>query len=1026
MDMDPRKPVFVTFLTLLLCVSSVLADDATTGGSIAVTPDGSVSADTTVITIPWPASDIYPMRVGLTWVYGGSPREIAQVVRVVDEEPTEEGSIFTVEGLFGRRAVRVEADGKLMELRGDAWRLLLDLNAEEGATWRIEGDGSDLLDNTDVVVVSRSEAVTVPYSAFGTSVHMTLRSAVESTGVTDAWFVAGVGLVKWVEQSTSGQQTFELLAIRDTGDPSATGDRDSIVVVDPDPGPMPPIVHPPPVDEDDLFPAQVGMSWTYAGSPMEMARSVRIVGEEITADGSLYVWWDGFQGRHAVRKDADGRVLSLRAGEWQMLFDLVANEGTTWTIGKGGEGEDLLDGSTVTVVSRSAQIRVPYGAFEPCVELGLRPDPGLADAGVTRMWFAPGVGLLKWEETTIAGPQTYELVNFAYRWEPSDTTVVEPADSTAARLTGEVLDENGMTVSAAQVTLRPQVSPEISAVGWVQSVWTSRSGTFAFERVEPGAYVVTAMREGYLPAAEQVSLAAGEHRMRLQMRRDAEGEVFLNTNTTVHGSLVAELATPRIEYGSGDSVVVRYRLHNLDEESLTLNFSSGQEYEVHLEGHDGELWKWSEGKLFTQAAVTRQLEAGDTYEFREAFALQEAWAEGGSSCLLRAYLMTGLDASGTDSRSRTEAVVKFATSEGGVVDPVPGGTGRLRAGLRPDRTSYAPGDTAVVEYVLQNVSEAPVSLDFSSAQRYDVVLLGPAGPVWGWSWTRDFAQVTGELVLGPEETYRFRELVPVPELDADVPRSYQLQAFMTATARDSTDVTQKETDAWARFDVRLEEPPIDPNPGPLPYEPRVEAGLETVIDAVGDSVVVNYRLTNKAEEPVQLMYRGGQRYELVLQGAEGDVWRWSDGRGFHDALWEQSLAPHASIDVREAFAMPDVTGLEGKTYVLTAFLAVTPDVDGAISQRETEARLKLTVETQGDLKVEDFASTTDGSSAQRRAADFDDDGEVGFRDFLVFAEAFGTRTGEAEYQAAYDLDSDGAVEFADFLLFASAYGKSAQ
>ena len=54
--------------------------------------------------------------------------------------------------------------------------------------------------------------------------------------------------------------------------------------------------------------------------------------------------------------------------------------------------------------------------------------------------------------------------------------------------------------------------------------------------------------------------------------------------------------------------------------------------------------------------------------------------------------------------------------------------------------------------------------------------------------------------------------------------------------------------------------------------------------------------------------------------------------------------------------------------------------------------------------------------------DFDGDSRVGFSDFLILAEHFGTRQGDGQYDARIDLDSDGAIGFSDFLLFAEAFG----
>ena len=51
-------------------------------------------------------------------------------------------------------------------------------------------------------------------------------------------------------------------------------------------------------------------------------------------------------------------------------------------------------------------------------------------------------------------------------------------------------------------------------------------------------------------------------------------------------------------------------------------------------------------------------------------------------------------------------------------------------------------------------------------------------------------------------------------------------------------------------------------------------------------------------------------------------------------------------------------------------------------------------------------------------ADFDGNGTVGFDDFILFAQAFGTD------QARYDLDGNGAVDFPDFLVFAGLFGST--
>ena len=56
-------------------------------------------------------------------------------------------------------------------------------------------------------------------------------------------------------------------------------------------------------------------------------------------------------------------------------------------------------------------------------------------------------------------------------------------------------------------------------------------------------------------------------------------------------------------------------------------------------------------------------------------------------------------------------------------------------------------------------------------------------------------------------------------------------------------------------------------------------------------------------------------------------------------------------------------------------------------------------------------------------ADFDGDGSVGFADFIVFAQAFGSRSGDDRYESRADLDGDGDIGFSDFVLFAQYFGQ---
>ena len=54
--------------------------------------------------------------------------------------------------------------------------------------------------------------------------------------------------------------------------------------------------------------------------------------------------------------------------------------------------------------------------------------------------------------------------------------------------------------------------------------------------------------------------------------------------------------------------------------------------------------------------------------------------------------------------------------------------------------------------------------------------------------------------------------------------------------------------------------------------------------------------------------------------------------------------------------------------------------------------------------------------------DFDADGSVGFSDFILFAQHFGTSSDSGGFDSQFDLDGDGEVGFPDFITFSQSFG----
>ncbi|MBL4849438.1 MAG: agmatine deiminase family protein [Planctomycetes bacterium] len=66
-----------------------------------------------------------------------------------------------------------------------------------------------------------------------------------------------------------------------------------------------------------------------------------------------------------------------------------------------------LTGSA-TIAQRGVSLTTPAGTFLDCTELRFQGG-NCADAGVTSIWFAKDVGIVRWSEQNFVGEQTYEL-----------------------------------------------------------------------------------------------------------------------------------------------------------------------------------------------------------------------------------------------------------------------------------------------------------------------------------------------------------------------------------------------------------------------------------------------------------------------------------------------------------------------------------------------------------------------------------------------------------------------------------------
>ncbi|MCZ6795736.1 MAG: hypothetical protein O7J95_19185 [Planctomycetota bacterium] len=145
------------------------------------------------------------------------------------------------------------------------------------------------------------------------------------------------------------------------------------------------------------FPLDVGNEWTYQSD----FSTRTIVASVHSRDGDVVV----YQGRGpAVRLVDRGTEVDIEVpGDGFVPHYRFAEE--SWS----RRDVDVCDDDReVVVVDRNAAVRTPAGVFEDCLEIAYGA-PRCYDAGTHREWWAPDVGLVKWEEDNIGGPVTWTL-----------------------------------------------------------------------------------------------------------------------------------------------------------------------------------------------------------------------------------------------------------------------------------------------------------------------------------------------------------------------------------------------------------------------------------------------------------------------------------------------------------------------------------------------------------------------------------------------------------------------------------------
>ena len=167
--------------------------------------------------------------------------------------------------------------------------------------------------------------------------------------------------------------------------------------------------------------------------------------------------------------------------------------------------------------------------------------------------------------------------------------------------------------------------------------------------------------------------------------------------------------------------------------------------------------------------------------------------------------------------------------------------------------------------------------------------------------------------------------------------------------------------------------------------------------------------------------------ESVLGGDVGPLSMLSDTAGYvvlTDANFVNSIKPFDLAAGTASDPLPDHSG--GFTPAISVLGSTLYVLDRGSFSDPASAGVKIYASATNTLSAGPISTgipPSDIAFVDVKSADFDDDGQVTFSDFLLFAGAFGKQQDETGYASPFDLSPNGVVDFNDFLIFAEGFGK---
>lgn len=161
------------------------------------------------------------------------------------------------------------------------------------------------------------------------------------------------------------------------------------------------------------FPLAVGNHWLYGMEDPVYGDNFSWTVVQMNGDTALVErpWLDVGPQFQPVTVVQDGPDYLVRVGEsqWDLFYRFMPD--STWAHRSPFDCDDHLVFKTTL---DTTTIVTPAGSFRNTLKLERQTTANCADAGVMYEWWAPGVGLVKWEELNFyaGGPITGHLIQY--------------------------------------------------------------------------------------------------------------------------------------------------------------------------------------------------------------------------------------------------------------------------------------------------------------------------------------------------------------------------------------------------------------------------------------------------------------------------------------------------------------------------------------------------------------------------------------------------------------------------------------